>query len=380
MTTDFGKYLDHKVMEDYNYFLIKVNERTELQFGLRDSYNDDGHEALGESVEYFGFNILQDDRMRYIIENIVSLPDSKLSQYNKIGNTIISHFYGARGIHTLVTGENEPKLAHFDFVRAVEDQDYIERTKKITEFYRLHKKRFYGTTELHTSIQTAARNFCRQKYNDPTRPASLTDILEWIASWTTDGTMDAIINNTNSLKDMFDILTSKPGIGEYYGYHCATSNSVNPILNFHHDDVFNAPGPGARETLNLLFPTLKKGKNTWGELVVWLRDNQNVLFKGLNIHEHFHNYTLSNGTKVFSFDQNKMMVYGTEVSLCQYSVYNYLRANPHLISRRQVVREEIDICEGALMEYIDGKYQFPTKKKASKAKEKSVIQKTTSLF
>ena len=102
MTTDFGKYLDQKVMEDYNYFLIKVNERTELQFGLRDSYNDDGHEALGESVEYFGFNILQDDRMRYIIENIVSLPDSKLSQYNKIGNTIISHFYGARGILKLL--------------------------------------------------------------------------------------------------------------------------------------------------------------------------------------------------------------------------------------------------------------------------------------
>lgn len=383
MSINYGDFLDYNVMEDYNYFLTKVNERTELQFGLRDSYNNDGHDALGESVEYFGFNILQDDRMRYIIENIVTLPDNQLSQHNKIGNTIISHFYGARGIHTLVTGESDPKKAHFDFERAAVDKDYVEKTRKIVEFYKLHKKKFYGTTELHTSIQTAARNFCREKYNDSTRPASLTDILEWISSWSKDGTMDRIINETNSLKSMYDILTSKPGIGEYYGYHCATSNSVNPVLNFNHDDEFNAPGPGARESLNLLFPNLKKGKNTWGQLVVWLRDNQHELFKGLNIHSHFHNYILSDGSKVFNDEQNRMMVYGTEVSLCQYSVYVYLRNNPQLISRRQVAREENDVCPGALMEFLDGKYVFPTKKKA-KTKEvssiKSDTKKTTLLF
>lgn len=366
MSNNYTTFLDYKVMEDYNYFLKKVNERTEHQFGLRSSYDPEGHSALGNDVEYFGFNILQDDRMRYIIENIVTLPDSQLSQHNKIGNTIISHFYGARGIHTLVTGENDPKKAHFDFERAISDQSYIDRTKKITEFYKLHKKKFYGTTELHTSIQTAARNFCRQKYNDQSRPASLTDILEWIASWSKDGTMDRIINGTNSLKTMFDILISKPGIGEYYGYHCATSNSVNPVLNFNHNDEFNAPGPGAKESLNLLFPELKKGKDTYGKLVVWLRDNQDRLFTGLNIHEYFHNYELKDGSKVFNEDQNKMMTYGTEVSLCQYSVYCYLRSNPHLISRRQVVREEIDICHGALMEYIDGKYVFPIKTKRDK--------------
>lgn len=376
MSLDFGNFLDRAVMEDYNYFLHKVNERTELQFNLRDSYHDDGHAALGQTVEYFGFNILQDDRMRYIIENIVSLPDSELSQKNKIGNTIISHFYGARGIHTLVTGENDPKKAHFDFERAAVDQDYIDRTAKIVKFYHMHKKRFYGTTELHTSIQTAARNFCREKYNDPTRPASLTDILEWISGWTQDGTMDTILGDTNSLKDMYDVLTSKAGIGEYYGYHCATSNSVNPVLNFNHDDEFNAPGPGARETLNMLFPELKKGKHTWGQLVVWLRDNQDELFEGLNIHSHFHNYTLNDGSKIFSFDQNRMMVYGTEVSLCQYSVYNYLRNNPNLIGRRQIVREETDICPGALMEYIEGRYQFPEKTK----KAKKIIVPTTTLF
>lgn len=363
MSTDYSSFLDYDVLAKYNYFLKKVNERTEVQFGLRNTYDANGDPALGTNVEYFGFNILQDDRMRYIIENIVTLPDSQLSQHNKIGNTIISHFYGARGIHTLVTGENDPKKAHFDFERANSDKQYIARTKKITEFYKLHKKKFYGTTELHTSIQTAARNFCRKKYNDQNRTATLTDILEWIASWTKDGTMDKIINEANSLKTMFDILTAKPGIGEYYGYHCATSNSVNPILQFNHNDEFCAPGPGAKESLNLLFPTLNKRKDTYGELVVWLRDNQDKLFSGLIIHDFFHNYILKDGSKVFEEEQNKLMTYGTEVSLCQFAVYMHLSKNNNLIERRQVARAEIDICQGALMEFIDGKYVFPAKRK-----------------
>ena len=44
-------------MEDFKYFLNKVNERTEFQYGLRESYNDDGNKALGQNVEYFGFKM-----------------------------------------------------------------------------------------------------------------------------------------------------------------------------------------------------------------------------------------------------------------------------------------------------------------------------------
>lgn len=335
---NFDKYLNKEKFAEFEHFLVKVNERNEWQFGLRDEYiNDDEVDpALNADVEYFGFNILQDDRMRYIIENIVTVPT--LSMPNKIGNTIISHFYGARGIHQIVTGISDPKLAHVDFERiGNNDVDYLNDIKRYIGIGKQQKQKFYGTTELHTSLQTASRNFCRVKYNDPNRPAETSDIIEWIADWTKDGTIDKIINKTDSLKSMFDILTSKPGIGEYYGYHCATSNSVNPYLNFHHDEAFCAPGPGARESLEYIFDKWDGKKFPYSDMVIWLRDNQDKLYERINIHDFFHNFEVD-GKTVFQHNQNNMKVYGTEVALCQYGVYCWLKKNPRLISKRKIAR------------------------------------------
>jgi hypothetical protein len=350
----YEQYLNRDKLKDFENFLVKVNERTEWQFGLRDTYiNDDTVDpALNSQVEYFGFNILQDDRMRYIIENIVTVPT--LSMPNKIGNTIISHFYGARGIHGLVTGEPDDKKAHVDFVRIGNgDTEYLDEIKRYIDIGRRQKQKFYGTTELHTSLQTAARNFCRVKYNDSNRQATLVDIIEWIADWTKDGTINRIIDTAGSLKGMFDILTSKPGIGEYYGYHCATSNSVNPYLPFQHDESFCAPGPGARESLENIFDKWSGKKFPYAEMVVWLRDNQERLFERINIHPFFHNYQVAD-LKVFEHDQNNMKVYGTEVGLCQYGVYCWLKSNPHLISKRKIARvntvTQSGVCAGATLE------------------------------
>ena len=350
----YEKYLNREKFKEFEHFLVKTNERSEWQFGIRDSYenDDEADPALNANVEYFGFNILQDDRMRYIIENIVTIPE--LSMPNKIGNTIISHFYGGRGIHELVTGISDVKKAHVDFERvAKEDTDYLAELNKAIDISKKRKQKFYGTTELHTSLQTAARNFCRVKYNDPNRTATLSDIIEWIASWTTDGTINKIIDTAGSLKGMYDILTSKPGIGEYYGYHCATSNSVNPYLNFHHDESFCAPGPGARSSLEYMFDKWDGKKFPYAEMVIWLRDNQEQLFERINIHPFFHNYNAGE-VKVFEHDQNNMKVYGTEVGLCQYGVYCWLKENPHLISKRKIARinsaQDSGVCAGATLE------------------------------
>lgn len=352
----YEQYLNREKLAEFEHFLVKVNERTEWQFGLRDSYeNDDSVDpALNADVEYFGFNILQDDRMRYIIENIVTLPE--LSMPNKIGNTIISHFYGARGIHQLVTGIQDPKKAHVDFQRiASGDVEYLNEIKRYIDIGKRAKQKFYGTTELHTSIQTAARNFCRVKYNDSNRQATLADIIEWIADWTKDGTIDNIIENANSLQAMYNILTSKPGIGEYYGYHCATSNSVNPYLPFHHDESFCAPGPGARDSLEHIFDKWTGKKFPYADMVVWLRDNQDRLFERINIHPFFHNYSIEEST-VFQHDQHNMKVYGTEVGLCQYGVYCWLKANPHLISKRKIARvnsvAQSGVCPGGTLDEL----------------------------
>jgi len=340
--SQYGSYLDPKVLESFEFFLNKVSERTDKAFGLRSTYECDDP-ALGADVEYFGFNILQDDRMRYIIENIVSLPDHELSQANKIGNTIISHFYGARGIHTVMTGIKDPKKAHVDFVRLNTDIPYLQSIKAEVSRSKHEGKKFYGTTELHTSLQTAARNFCRKKYNEDDRPASLMDILEWIADWTIDGTVNRILKVT-SLEEMYNLLCEKPGVGDYYGYHCSTSNSVNPALAYQHDENFCSPGPGARDSLDRIFKPMKDAgfKLDYGDLTIWIRENQKTLFKSININPFFHNY-LVNGKKLFQDEQNELKVYGTEVGLCQFGVYCYLKENPHLISKRKVARSEDDV-------------------------------------
>lgn len=352
------KYLNHAVLKDYERFVQKVNERTLYKMGILQSYDAGNDPALGLEVEYFHPTITADDRMVYIMENIVSSPT--LSWTNIIGNTIISHFYGARGVHSVLTGEDDPKKAHVNFDQLAEEQISFKNTGKIgsyTKEMRLratlakkNKLKVWGTTELHTSLQTAGRRFVNGWYLGEPRhesKGSWLNICEWIASWVhlpsrkfPNKTVMEGIKNSNALKEAYEFLTGENMIGEYYGYHCSTSNSVNPALSFNHDDVFVAPGPGARETLDKMFPNLSTRQVSYGDRVVWIRENQHSLLN-LTFHPALWNYVTAGGITIFRDSQNELKSYGTEVSLCQYSVYCRLRSNPELIARRKVARTNL---------------------------------------
>ena len=354
------KFIDHSILKDYERFVRKVNERTLFQRGIISKYNSSGDPALGLEVEYFHPSITADDRMVYIMENIVSVPG--LDWRDIIGNTTISHFYGARGVHSVLTGIADPKRAHIDFVRLGNEQIAFKKTRKVGKYTKhlrklareakLKKKSIWGTTELHTSIQTAGRRFVNGWYKGNARhkdKGTWSNVSEWIASWThvkskhndSCTVMEGIKNSTN-LQETFKYLTGETHIGEYYGYHCSTSNSINPALNFTHDDTFVAPGPGARETLDRMFPGLSTRKVSYGDRVVWIRENQHKILN-LKFDKSLWNYTNSYGITIFKDQQNELKSYGTEVSLCQYSVYCRLRSNPELISRRKVAR--VDSCK-----------------------------------
>ena len=77
------------VVRDVGYFFNKVNERALWELGINETYDSGGDDALGETVEYFHPQLTLDDRMRYIMENIVY---SGMDIDNIICNTIISHF------------------------------------------------------------------------------------------------------------------------------------------------------------------------------------------------------------------------------------------------------------------------------------------------
>lgn len=346
----FEELVDKELIKEFGFFLNKVNQKACMEKGWIEgeweAVDMEGNPcpAMGFDVEYFHPVITMDDRMRYIAEHIVS--KDYVSPRNRVCNTIISHFYGARGIHQTLTEVEDPNFAHVDFQRIADgDMEYTRELQEKANRARKNKKPLWGTTELHTSLQTSARNYCREKYNDPDRGAEPLNVAEWVANFITDGTIDKMLAST-SIKNTFEILTAKRGIGEYYGYHCATSNSVNPMLKYDNDEEFVRPGPGACMTISRLFPGLDKRR--YGDAVIWIRKNQKTLFPDLEFHPNMANIIVD-GKPIFEINQNELKCYGTEVACCQFSVFLYLKENPHLAAKRKVARvQDTGVCAGGL--------------------------------
>lgn len=337
------KHFDQDIGKDFRMFILKVNERIEWQYGLRETYEAPKNlPALGPDVEYFGFHLLMDDRMRYIAQNLVAIPDSKLSPANKICNTLISHFYGARGIHQTITKIEDPLEAHIDFERMLVDNDYRLQLRQNLIEAKENNIPIYGSTELRTSLFGASNKHITEKYEYAERNTEPGNILEWVADFITDGTIDKILK-TDSLQGMFKILTAKGGIGNYYGYHGSTSNSVNPNLPFDHDERFVVPGPGSSKTARLMFPGLSEKQVSLGDRVIWVRENQKWILEGLKIHEFFYNLPDYKGDNIFPEDIKELKSYTAEVGMCQYGIFRRLRENPHLASRRKVSRADDNI-------------------------------------
>ena len=332
----FFSSCDVEKFRDFKYFVQEVNTRAEWQKGLIPSYQHKEY-ALNADTEYFHPMITYDDRMVYIMENIVSLPDDQLSAHNKIGNTIISHFYGARGIHQIATRENDPKKAHVDFENYFTSGERA-RVRKNLEMARVANLPIYGSTELRTSLFGAANKYQVERFGDSADKVHPGNIMDWVAGLRERGLFDAMLKS-NSSAETFALLTQYEGIGSYYGYHCTTSNSVNPALNWDNDSNFVKPGPGAQYTLKLLFPKATSKEIMSGDLVVWFRHNQKFFgFGDVVIHESAHNVLDYKGNKILTKDQTEMMTYGSEVGMCQYGIFCKIRNDKKAIERRKVAR------------------------------------------
>lgn len=340
----YFKYCDVTKFHDFKYFVEQINNRAEFQQGLRASYIHE-EDALNVNTEYFHPMITYDDRMVYIMENIVSLPNEELSLYNKIGNTIISHFYGARGIHQIATRCNDPKKAHVDFENYF-TTDERQRVRRNLELSAVAKLPIYGSTELRTSLFGAANKYQLERFGNQAEAKHAGNIMDWVAGLGEKGVFQDMIAS-NSAKETFNVLVKNEGIGSYYGFHCATSNSVNPHLNWDNDDNFVKPGPGAQYTLKLLFPSAPSKLITNGDLVIWFRHNQKFFgFGDIIIHESKRNVLDYKGDKILSKDQTEMMTYGSEVAMCQYGIFCKIRHDKKAIGRRKVSRlEGVDVVK-----------------------------------
>lgn len=337
---------DRELMEELNHFLKKINERSLWALGLSPTYEGvdmHGEEipALHSDVEYFHPMITLDDRMRYIAEHIVQ---SSHSQYNIVCNTLISHFYGARNIHNVLTWEwDDPAKAMVDFERIdAGDLDYLHEMRERVEAAIEGGLRIWESTALHTSLQTAAKRYvAAQEGEDPkTRKMHPFDVAQWVASFIGDGTIDRLLNARTGAQG-YDVLTAQPGIGSYYGYHGCTSNSVNPAIQFTHDDPFIVPGPGARAMVKRMWGGRIPDKHS-GLAIQFVREHQDEIgvTDGVDFHPETWNIVRADGTKIYKEDQNELKYYGTEVFCCQFEVFQNLKANPKLAKKRGIVRPE----------------------------------------
>lgn len=329
--------VNQEVIQDIGRFFNKVNERALYHMGVNETYDSGGDEALGETVEYFHPQITLDDRMRYIMENIVYAP---ISMDNIICNTIISHFYGARGIHQVLTRDPNPKTALVDFERLLVDREYENKIRKNLEDAVALGLPIYGTTELRTSLFGAANNYVARE-RQVEKNADKINILLWVASFIPRKITQRMAQ-VQSLEEMYNVISSLEGVGQYYGYHCSTSNSVNPRIPINHDERFCVPGPGARYTLDLMF-----GEGCtipYGDRVIWFRENYKDMIGEIYLHPSTHNVIVE-GKKIFTDEQDELKTYGCEVGLCQYGVYSRLRSNPRLINKRKVARSDNSVME-----------------------------------
>ena len=327
---DWNTY-DKELMKDFNWFLYKVNQRACIQQGFisekYEAVNRHGEEdyGLGIDVEYFHPTITLDDRMRFIGTTIAQ---SDMSVFNIVANTFISHFYGGRGVHYLASGTDEL----VDFERALKDVDYLLFLDNNLETAKKNKQPIWGTTELHTSIQTASRNYCRKKYGNPDRKFKAINVIEWVASFRDNGLYYNMMK-ADHIEEMYKILRKQPGIGEYYGFHGAASTSVLPQVKYHHDQRFVAPGPGAVYTINLLWPNAPK--KAYADAIYFLRENSDEIGLTKNVYFHPEAYNIDN---LFKESQDSLKYYGTEVLCCQFGIYLQIREDKTACERRKVAR------------------------------------------
>jgi hypothetical protein len=359
--------VDKDFLHEMRMFTHNVQRTWEIHYGVRPvEHYIAPNPALALDVEYFGFWVTADDRLRYIAENITTNPDLPL--IDQIGNGLASHFYGARNVHKAMNGIDDPKTALVNYSKLAEEQ--IEfKTSGIIGEYTLHMRSFleeqkkkgeklWGTTELHTSIQTAGRRWLNEWYNDDRlhqNKGSSNNVNEWIASFKNSGLLDKMVANSG-LKSMCDILGSEWGIGDYYRFHGGSDLSLCPELNAYIDERYVVPGPGATWTLKNLYPDLSTKDVSLADRVIWFRENQSYLLGLPEINPFFHKLEV-NGINIFPEPINEIKTTQAEVCHCQFGIYVDLRDNPHKIDKRKVARNDNATCA------IDS-VQSPNKRKA----------------
>lgn len=311
---------DKTVLDELKFFLKEINKREVLIQESRQSNYQEPHPALQIDVMYWHPNRTRhgevDWLMKYIFRPEVSLT-------NKILNSFAVKFYGPAQAILNVIGEEEFSTKNLiDFERLPEDRDYMKQIDENLVRAKEERKEHWGTTELRTSLQTAAKHHAGH--------SRWSNMIEWISSFKTDGLIDFYASGP-TMEQSFKKICEYRGIGNYYGYHSNANLARCYDISMNENENFVIAGPGAVATLDRLYPNAKKDKVSYQDILLYMRDNQEKLFEIEGTDRIALTQELKPGDVVQSLTS-----FGVEITCCQFNVFTRFKENPDLIDRRKL--------------------------------------------
>jgi len=352
----------HESFEDYT----KREYTHHPEFGT-------GFVVNGRPIPYFHPNRSFHDEIIWLNSNLYY--DPTVSFTNKLANSAIVKFYGPSRTLSIITGHasdlpylTRTEKAYIDFNRLRSDEEYEYTLMRNIELASMRKQQLWGTTELRTSLQIAARNYARKhptlvdkrgvsaayqnNFIHPLDDASerkmrTSDMIAWIKSLTQDWADFYVRKPT--MKQSYEFLTSYRGIGPYYGYHFSSNLARMPgvaspnLIRHEHLERLKAlgdiehgnldenadyvvAGPGACATLKSLWPDYPINPRTTMRMILAIRDNQEKYF---DICSEMDYKYLNEASELGRFT-----TFGIEIGCCQFNVFTRLSENPSAAASR----------------------------------------------
>lgn len=304
----------------FNRWVLTFFRREALRDSGRISeyeYLDEHGPAMRQEVSYWNPNRSKHAEV-FWLENFVFLPG--VSPRNRVCNAMAVKFVGMPTL-TLVATDSCDYGQIIDFDRYKEDRDYYSWiNRNLDENHR--KIAVWGRTQLQTSLQTAARNYCREVDGNPDQKFSLSQMIRWISHLDDLGMTSMVLDKKNRLRDVCEWLRQFKGIGNYFAYHppCNFSrDKTTPHID--EDDDYCLPGPGSMNGLRYVFPDVKMTPAMAEELIVSVKHNQHEFFEFSSEEEHeWYRKNLERGGNLTTF--------GTEITFCQFSVFMSIKDDP----------------------------------------------------
>jgi hypothetical protein len=363
----FNEIPQHK-RDDFAAFIKELNRREYLvRFDKSCTFDTfehlpgtaalfkDGFIVDGRSVPYFHPNRSFHDEIIWLNENLFYNPNATFE--DKLINAAIVKFYGpSKTLKMIIRNTGDDFVVYDKFIN---DYNYLTKVCLNLENAVKNKEKIYGTTELRTSLQTAARNYARsvgspidksekisafERSKRSTRPS---DILFWFTllgpQW-----ID-FYRQSPTMKESFEFLNSYWGIGNYYGYHFTCNLARMPEVGnlifegipgkIDEDDEYVVAGVGAMHAINWFYEHRGHSINdkVGKKLINAIRQHQKSFFDLKSSDKS--DFYMSKVSELGFFTN-----FGCEISCCQFGVYRKLRENKKLARKRAsapISKEEV---------------------------------------